>query len=68
MFMCRVPGSNATKTYGKAHCQGKTFPITRFFGKVYACSHQHMKDLYHIAPSVPSIVFGKVPDSIIVSI
>src|SRR5215204_3703486 len=29
----RVPGSNAIKTYGKAHGQGKTFPTKGLFGK-----------------------------------
>jgi len=63
-----VPGSNRAKTYGKAHCQGETFPTTRLFGKVYARSHWYVKDLYRVAPSEPYIIFGKVPNTITVSV
>jgi hypothetical protein len=69
MTLCRKPGpsasgvsgSNATKTYGKAHCEGETFPITCLFGKVCARSNQDIKDLYHIAPGETHIVLGKFP-------
>jgi hypothetical protein len=64
----RVSGSNATKTYGKAHCQEETFPTKCFFGKVCARSHQPVKDLYRVASGAPRIVFGKVPDNITASV
>jgi hypothetical protein len=64
----RVSGSNATKTYGKAHSQGETFPITRLFGKVCARRNQQVKDLYRVEPGDPSIIFGKVPDHTPVSV
>jgi hypothetical protein len=57
-----VSGSSHAKTYGKAHCQGETFPKRPFIGKVRARSHQHVKELYHVTPGEPRIVFGKVPD------
>jgi len=63
-----VRGSNRAKTYGKAHCEGETFPITRLFGKVCARSHQHVKDFYRVSPGEPYIIFGKVPDNIPVSV
>jgi hypothetical protein len=63
-----ITGSNATETYGKAHCQGETFPTTCLFAKICARNNRHIKDLYRIAPGQPHIFFGKVPDNITVSI
>jgi hypothetical protein len=63
-----VSGSSRAKTYGKAQCQGETFPITRLFGKGCARSNRHVKDLNRVAPGEPCIVFGKVSDNTAVSV
>jgi hypothetical protein len=63
-----VSGSSHAKTYGKAQCQGETFPITRLFGKVCARSNRHVKALNRVAPGEPCIVFGKVSDNTAVSV
>ena len=64
----RVSGSSKAKTYGKAPYEGETFPIMRLFGKVYARSNRHVKDLYRLTPGEPYIIFGKVPANITASV
>jgi hypothetical protein len=54
-----VSGSNATKTCGKARGNGETVPTTRLLANVRTRSSVHGKDLYHVAPCEPRIVFGK---------
>jgi hypothetical protein len=54
---------------GRGHvcASGRDFPNNAYFRESMRSPPQDVKDLSHMAPGVPSIVFGKVSDRIMVS-